>query len=66
MLDVKNATLRATPRLVKGCLLAAAAAKDPLVADYTTSREHLLPVAGGRMVQYRNSNRLIKNPQWEA
>ena len=42
-----------------------AASKNPVLAEFTTTRQHLLPVARGRMVQYNNSNRLVKNPSWE-
>lgn len=46
-------------------LVVDAASRNPLLAQYTTTRQHLLPVARGRMVQYNNSNRLVKNPRWE-
>ena len=42
-----------------------AASKNPLLAEYTTTRQHLLPVARGRTVQYNNSNRLVKSPHWD-
>jgi D-alanyl-D-alanine endopeptidase (penicillin-binding protein 7) len=46
-------------------LLAAVAAKHQLLADYSTTRQHLLPVAKGRTLVYNNSNRLVKSPNWE-
>lgn len=41
------------------------ASKNPVLAEYSTTRQFLLPVARGRMLQYNNSNRLVKNPKWD-
>jgi serine-type D-Ala-D-Ala endopeptidase (penicillin-binding protein 7) len=46
-------------------LVVNAASMNPLLTEYTTTRQRLLEVARGRMVQYNNSNRLIKNPKWD-
>ena len=46
-------------------LLAAAAARHKLLAEYSTTAQHLLPVANGRTLVYNNSNRLVKSPNWE-
>ncbi|MFC5496828.1 serine hydrolase [Caenimonas terrae] len=46
-------------------LLAAAAAKHQLLADYTTTAQHMLPLARGRTLVYNNSNRLVKSPNWD-
>ena len=46
-------------------LLAAAAARHQLLADYSTTRQHLLPLETGRTLVYNNSNRLVKSPNWE-
>jgi D-alanyl-D-alanine endopeptidase (penicillin-binding protein 7) len=46
-------------------LLAAAAAKHPVLAEYSTTRQHLLPLEKGRTLVYNNSNRLVKSPNWE-
>ena len=46
-------------------LLAAAAAKHQLLAEYSTTRQHLLPLERGRTLVYNNSNRLVKNPNWD-
>jgi D-alanyl-D-alanine endopeptidase (penicillin-binding protein 7) len=45
--------------------LAAVAARIPLLARFTTTRQRELPVAGGRTLEYHNSNRLVKSPQWD-
>ena len=42
-----------------------AASKNPLLAEYTTTRQRLLEVSRGRIEQYNNSNRLEKNPKWD-
>jgi D-alanyl-D-alanine endopeptidase (penicillin-binding protein 7) len=44
--------------------LAAAAGKDPLVRAYSTTPGYLMPV-GKRVLQYRNSNRLVKRKDWQ-
>ena len=46
-------------------LLAAAAARHQLLAEYSTTRQHLLPLEKGRTLVYNNSNRLVKSPNWE-
>jgi D-alanyl-D-alanine endopeptidase (penicillin-binding protein 7) len=46
-------------------LVVNAASHNPLLAGYTTTRQHLLPLAPGRSLQYNNSNRLVKNPKWD-
>ena len=45
--------------------LAAVAARNPVLSDFSTTRRHQLPMAGGRVLQYNNSNRLVKNPNWD-
>jgi D-alanyl-D-alanine endopeptidase (penicillin-binding protein 7) len=44
--------------------LVGAAYNDPLMRELTTSPEHEVTV-GNRMMQFRNTNRLVKNPEWE-
>jgi D-alanyl-D-alanine endopeptidase (penicillin-binding protein 7) len=44
--------------------LAVAAGKDPLVRAYSTTPGYLMPV-GKRVLQYRNSNRLVKRKDWQ-
>jgi D-alanyl-D-alanine endopeptidase (penicillin-binding protein 7) len=46
-------------------LLAAAAARYPQLAEYTTTPQHLLPLEKGRTLVYNNSNRLVKSPNWD-
>ena len=46
-------------------LLAGAAARHQLLAEYSTTRQHLLPIDRGRTLVYNNSNRLVKSPNWE-
>ena len=46
-------------------LLAAAAARHKLLAEYSITAQHLLPVANGRTLIYNNSNRLVKSPNWD-
>jgi D-alanyl-D-alanine endopeptidase (penicillin-binding protein 7) len=46
-------------------LLAAAAAKHQLLGEYSTTRQHLLPLERGRTLVYNNSNRLVKSPNWD-
>ena len=46
-------------------LIVNAASGNALLAGYTTTARHLLPLARGRALQYNNSNRLVKNPKWE-
>jgi len=44
--------------------LALAAYRQPLIRDYSTQSSHLVK-AGGYRLQYRNSNRLVNNPDWD-
>jgi D-alanyl-D-alanine endopeptidase (penicillin-binding protein 7) len=44
--------------------LVSAAYNDPVLRELTTSPGHEVAV-GNRTLQYRNTNRLIKNPEWE-
>jgi D-alanyl-D-alanine endopeptidase (penicillin-binding protein 7) len=44
--------------------LVAAAARDPLLRELTTSRGYEVAV-GRRVLQFNNTNRLVKNPQWD-
>jgi D-alanyl-D-alanine endopeptidase (penicillin-binding protein 7) len=44
--------------------LVAAAAQDPLLRQLTTSPGYEVAV-GHRVLQYNNTNRLVKNPQWD-
>ncbi|WP_114650079.1 serine hydrolase [Pseudothauera hydrothermalis] len=44
--------------------LAAAAAEYPLIREFTTSDERQVRV-GGKVLQYRNSNSLVRDPSWE-
>jgi D-alanyl-D-alanine endopeptidase (penicillin-binding protein 7) len=37
----------------------------PLVRNYTTGTDHAVRTARGRILQYRNSNGLVKNPSWQ-
>lgn len=46
-------------------LLAATAARNPLLAEYSTTRQHEVQLANGRTLQFHNSNRLLKNPKWD-
>jgi D-alanyl-D-alanine endopeptidase (penicillin-binding protein 7) len=46
-------------------LLATAAAKHQILAEYSTTRQHLLPLEKGRTMVYNNSNRLVKSPNWD-
>jgi D-alanyl-D-alanine endopeptidase (penicillin-binding protein 7) len=43
--------------------LVGAAYNDPLLRELTTSPEHQVAV-GNRTLQFRNTNRLVKNPDW--
>lgn len=43
--------------------LVKAAYDDPLLRELSTSPEHQVAV-GNRTLQYRNTNRLVKNPDW--
>ena len=44
--------------------LAEAAYQYPLIREYTTHSDHRLQLANGRSITYRNSNGLVKNPEW--
>jgi serine-type D-Ala-D-Ala endopeptidase (penicillin-binding protein 7) len=44
--------------------LVTAAYEDPVLREYSTSPGHQVAV-GKRMVQFNNTNRLVKNPDWE-
>lgn len=44
--------------------LAAAASEHPLIRELSTSPGYAVPV-GRRFVQYRNTNRLVLNPDWD-
>ena len=44
--------------------LAEAAYKYPLIREYTTHPDHRLRLANGKFLTYRNSNGLVKNPEW--
>lgn len=46
-------------------VLAAAAARNTLLAGFSTTLQHEQEVAGGRVLKYRNSNRLVKSPNWD-
>jgi D-alanyl-D-alanine endopeptidase (penicillin-binding protein 7) len=45
-------------------LLAAAASRDPLLRNYSTTPRHEVAL-GGRTLRFINSNRLVKNPGWQ-
>ena len=45
--------------------LAAGAAKNPVLADFSVTPQHQFSMASGRVLQYKNSNRLVKNPNWD-
>ena len=40
------------------------ASSDPLLREYSTSQGYQVAV-GRKMVQYNNTNRLVKNPEWD-
>jgi len=44
-------------------VVAAAASKEPLIREYSTTIEHEA-MLGKRMVRYKNSDRLVKSPRW--
>lgn len=46
-------------KLVKG------AYEYPLVREFTTTPAHVVETAAGHNLQFRNSNGLVKNPDWE-
>ncbi|MEJ7931706.1 serine hydrolase [Ramlibacter sp. AN1015] len=45
-------------------LLVTAAASDPLLREYSTSTGYQVAV-GKQTLQYKNTNRLVKNPDWD-
>lgn len=45
-------------------VLVAYAAQNPVMRDFTTTPQHLANL-GGRVLQYNNSNRLVKSPAWD-
>jgi D-alanyl-D-alanine endopeptidase (penicillin-binding protein 7) len=45
-------------------ILVAAAAVDPMLREYSTSPGARVAV-GKRVLQYNNTNRLVKNPDWD-
>jgi len=42
-----------------------AAYNYPLIREFTTETSHLVSAGRGRPLEYRNSNGLVKSPQWE-
>ena len=44
--------------------LAEAAYQYPLIREYTTHPDHMVRLGNGKTLAYRNSNGLIKNPEW--
>ncbi len=45
--------------------LVGAAFRHALIREYTTDTGHIVALDNGKLLQYRNSNRLVKNPHWE-
>lgn len=45
--------------------LVLAAYRYPLIRDFTTSPGYAVTLGNGRLLQYNNSNRLVKNDGWE-
>jgi D-alanyl-D-alanine endopeptidase (penicillin-binding protein 7) len=45
-------------------VVAAAASKEPLIREYSTTIEHDA-MLGKRTVRYKNSDRLVKSPRWD-
>jgi D-alanyl-D-alanine endopeptidase (penicillin-binding protein 7) len=41
-----------------------AAYQYPLIREYSTETAHSVTLSNGRTLQYRNSNRLVQNPDW--
>jgi len=37
----------------------------PLIREFTTTPAHVVETAAGRILQFRNSNGLVKNPAWD-
>ena len=44
--------------------LVRAAHEQPLIREYSTESSHTVSLAGGRQLQYGNSNRLVNNSGW--
>lgn len=44
--------------------MVSAAYRYPLVREYTTDTDYVVSLANGRTLQYRNSNGLVKSPNW--
>jgi D-alanyl-D-alanine endopeptidase (penicillin-binding protein 7) len=44
--------------------LVEAAYKYPLIREYTTHPDYRVQLANGKFLSYRNSNGLVKNPEW--
>ncbi|MGQ0750415.1 MAG: D-alanyl-D-alanine endopeptidase [Betaproteobacteria bacterium] len=51
-------TARDLATMVKG------AYQYPLIREYSTETAHTVMLSNGRSLQYRNSNRLVQNPDW--
>jgi serine-type D-Ala-D-Ala endopeptidase (penicillin-binding protein 7) len=45
-------------------LLVSVASQNPMLREYSTSHGHQVAV-GNRVLQYNNTNRLVKNPVWD-
>lgn len=45
--------------------MVAAAYRYPLIRDFTTDTGHTVRVANGQSMDYRNSNRLVSNREWQ-
>ena len=45
--------------------LVAASYRQPLIREYTTETSYTVEIAGGRQVQYGNSNGLVLNNSWD-
>ncbi|MGH8620508.1 MAG: D-alanyl-D-alanine endopeptidase [Burkholderiales bacterium] len=45
--------------------LVGAAYRHPLIRQYTTDSQHTVRLANGRKMEFRNSNRLVRNSGWE-
>lgn len=59
-LDMRNtSTARDLARMVK------AAENYPLIREFTTTPQHQISAASNRMLQYRNSNALVREGNWD-
>ena len=45
--------------------LVRAAYSYPLIREFSTESQHTVTLFSGQRLQYANTNRLVKNPQWE-